>query len=432
MVESGASDSQVYTAPDVVEKPYGLYPGVDSFSADNGADDYREWVEQSNGDPLPAPLALYVQDIAAGGSPPVRGRDMSSSRRLGALQRELRLQGALFDSDRPVQQLICSASIATDWTDEQLYRLVSTVQDSFQINQGGLSDWCVSLGPVVPSPERLRLLRVLGFSNVRFVFINQPDRPDALDELKAAINAARQFGIHNISLDLVHTRPGVTVSRQEVGNFLAETGPDRIWLKVDDERQYSLYIRLLCSLGYRNIGNDCFLRSDDSWLLAKMDGCLHWSLLGFTPMAGPDVIGIGPGALSSVGDCYAVNEACWDKYEDVLIEHEFPVVRGLELEDDDVLRREIMRMILAGSAIPVSAIEEKWGIRFNQFFVEETGSLRRFEENGWIDWQEEQIRVQVHGHRQLTELCRVFDHRARLMSARSPDVQEPVVSSQLP
>jgi hypothetical protein len=145
MCSSIDTECSAPAVPDVVEKSYGLYPGLASFSSDYNAEDYGNWVEQSNGDPLPAPLALYIQDSCEGDSPPVRGADISSSRRFNAIERELTLQGALFDSDRPVQRFICSASISTDWTDDQLYRLVSVVQESFSVNQTGIANWCACM-----------------------------------------------------------------------------------------------------------------------------------------------------------------------------------------------------------------------------------------------------------------------------------------------
>src|SRR5210317_755082 len=103
----------VNPAPGAIEKSYGLYPGLTSFSSDYNAGDYRDWVEQSNGDPLPAPLAVYIQEFSG-------AADDSASPRLAMLSRELDIQGALFDADRPLQQLVLSGSIVTQWTDDQL------------------------------------------------------------------------------------------------------------------------------------------------------------------------------------------------------------------------------------------------------------------------------------------------------------------------
>jgi oxygen-independent coproporphyrinogen-3 oxidase len=404
--------------PDVVEKSYGLYPGLVSFNSDYDSGDYCNWIEQSNGDPLPAPLALYIQDGCEGDSPPVRGADISSSRRLDAIERELVLQGALFDSDRPVQQLICSGSIVTDWTDDQLYRLITVVQESFSINQSGMANWCACMGFVTPSQARLRLLRILGFSSVRFACLDHADTGNALGQLGAAIKQARQLGIQQIVVDLIFNEPHVSTSIQSIERFLAEYSPDRVRLICAQDKRCQSVIRLLSSIGYQNIGLDWFLHADDYCLQAKAAGLLYWSMLGFTDMHNPDVIGIGPSAISSVGEFYAVNESRWEAYQALLHQREIPVVRGIELEADDVLRREIMGMILAASCIRVVAIEEKWGIQFKKFFAYETERLHDFEQKNWLEWRADSIRILVQGYHELTELCRLFDHRTREQQAQ--------------
>jgi len=398
---------------EVVEKPYGLSPGLVSFSGDYSSEDYCKWIEQSNGDPLPAPLALYIQDSCAGDSPPVRGADISSSRRLKAIECELTLQGALFDSDRPVQQLICSGSISTDWTDDQLYRLVAIVQESFSVNQSGIANWCACVGFVIPPHARLRLLRILGFNSVRFAYSDHAGAGNALDELGVAINQARWLGIQQMVVDLCFHEQHVFTPIQTMERFLAEQCPDRVRLIGAHDNRYQSLSRMLSSIGYQNIGLDWFLRADDFFLQAKTAGTLQWSLLGFTVLLNLDVIGIGPGALSAVGEFYAANEPHWETYQALLNQQKIPVVRGIELEADDVLRREIMGMILAASCIRVAAIEEKWGIQFKKFFAYETECLRDFEQRNWLEWRADSIRIRVQGYHELTELCRLFDQRAR-------------------
>ena len=413
MCSSITTEYSAHAVPYVVEKSYGLYPGLASFASDYNAEDYRNWVEQSNGDPLPAPLALYIQDVCEGESPPVRGVEISSSRRLHAIESELMLQGALFDSDRPVQQFICAGAIATDWTDDQLYRLVSVVQETFSVNQSGLANWCACTGFVTPAPARLRLLRILGFSSVRLACMDHADAGDTLGRLGGAIRQARQLGFQQVVVDLMFDEPRVLTPLPSIEHFLAEYRPDRVRLMGARDNRCQSVIGVLASLGYQNIGLDWFLRADDFYLQAKASGHLYWSLLGFTDMPNPDVIGIGPGALSSVGEFYAANESRWENYQALLNRREIPVVSGLELEADDVLRREIMGMILAASCIRIAAIEEKWGIQFKKFFAYETERMPEYERKGWLQWQDDSVRILVQGYQELTELCRLFDHRAR-------------------
>ena len=118
---SSDTTCSVHPAPGVIEKSYGLYPGLASFSSDYDGEDYREWVEQSNGDPLPAPLALCIQEFSGGDESRLRIADDRVSLHLAMISRELEIQNTLFDADKPLQQLVLSESIVIRWSDDQLY-----------------------------------------------------------------------------------------------------------------------------------------------------------------------------------------------------------------------------------------------------------------------------------------------------------------------
>jgi len=427
------TDKKSPPVPAVVEQAYGLYPGLESFSEEYGAEDYGEWVEQSNGDPVPAPLAVYIQDTTRDGAPPVRGKDISSSRKPDAIEQELRLQGALFDTDRPVQQLICAGSIATEWTDDQLYQLISVVRNSFTVSQSDASIWCACLGAAIPPESRLRLLRVLGISNIR---VSMGESAQAWDDDEAArtladieslAGLAHQLGIKQFSLDLYFSESGRAVPSALLENFMGRVMPDRIRLVGHDkssvtaagqeQRHYCAHV--LSELGYQHVGLDWFVRPDDRWWQASLSGQLHWSMLGFTDMPSPDVVGIGPGAVSAIADFYGQNAFEWDVYQRLLNNGTIPVVRGLELENVDILRREILVMILTRSRIDIAAIEEKWGIEFHQFFAHEINQLNRFAQLGWIERQGDVVAVLARGRPELLEICRTFDQRRRA-SVRQP------------
>jgi oxygen-independent coproporphyrinogen-3 oxidase len=419
------SQHSVTPIPQAVELVYGLYPGVEFFSPDYGAEDHREWVDQSNGDPVPAPLAVYIQDVVQGQSPPIRGRDISSSRRPAVIEAELRLQGELFDSDRPVQQLICSTGIATEWTDDQLYELVSVLQSSFNTMQNGLANWCACVGRIAPPESRLRLLRVLGFTNLRLSICDE-GKPDegTLDHAESLAVAARRLGMRQVALDMHLDSRRTPPSSRWLEGFLLRVQPDRLRLMhacgaggrevVRTLREASTPV--LAEMGYHHIGLDWFVRSGDAWWQARRAEKLNWSLLGFTDMPRPDVIGIGPGAVSSIGDFCAQNTTGWEEYQRLLNQRVIPAVRGLALERDDVLRREIMAMMLTASRIDIAAVEEKWGIEFRQFFAAELGYLKRYEQSGWVSVKPQSILVEVRGRSELTELCRIFDRRSRTAS----------------
>ncbi|MGW8309822.1 MAG: hypothetical protein ACWGNB_02045 [Thiogranum sp.] len=397
--------------PDIVEQPFGVYPAVDAFSIDYGAADYCEWVEQSNGDPLPAPLVLYVQS-QAGGPPSSRDTDRRSLNPARAIELELRLQGALFDTDRPLSQLICSDEVATQWSEDQLYRLVSVIQSSFFIMQDTIPNWCACAGDALPSMARLRLLRVLGFNQIRLT-------PNAASDTKAisiglctAIQQARDLGFDKIVVDWRQVPLGEALWTKALNTVLSDARPDRIRVSSPDPQERGGFEQRMAFLGYRHLGLEWYLREGDSWWKAGADGRLYWTLLGYSELKSPDTIGIGPGAMSAVCDFYGINEPSLPIYASSLDEGVLPIVRGTVLEDSDVLRREIVAMILTSFCIRIPDIENKWGIEFGRYFACETELLRAFEKNGWLAWQDDRIEIRPRGGRELAAICRVFDGRA--------------------
>jgi oxygen-independent coproporphyrinogen-3 oxidase len=210
---------------------------------------------------------------------------------------------------------------------------------------------------------------------------------------------------------------------RQLETWLAENRPDCIRHIGNPDDPDRSYLQTLSALGYQNIGLDWYTLADHPFVQAQAQaqaaGLLHWSLLGFTELPSPDVIGIGPGAISSIGGFYSRNESDWQLYQSLLNDDQLPIVCGIELEPDDVMRREIMIMVLTTSCIRVIAIEDKWGISFRQFFASETEQLRVFEQKNWLDWQQDSIRIHVRGYPELTEICRVFDRRARAQLAPS-------------
>ncbi len=402
--------------PAIVEQPCGLYTGLEAFSSDYGAGDYSDWVEQSNGDPVPAPIVLYLQDAYP----------LDQLEQARAIEQELRAQGALFDSDRPLEQIIFTGSIAAEWSENQLYRLVSAIQASFLVNQNSLNNWCACVGSAIPSEERLRLLRILGFSYIRFTLADPAPALAQVDSLVAAARQARRLGFNKIILDMRQVSaepPPVDV----LESLVEQAGPDRIRMPHSGGNDQGSFDGVLASRGYRNMGLDWYLHENDSWWQARKANRLYWTLLGYSELHNPDVIGIGPAAVSSVGDCYAINAASPSVYAATLEQGGLPIVRGVELEPADLLRREIVAMILTASCIRVAWLEEKWGIQFDTSFAREKEQLQALERHKLVTGKTGRIDINARGYRELSEICNIFKSRASRQ--RGADAQAPSSNS---
>lgn len=423
------SDDTDPAVPGIVETAYGLYPGLDAFSDEYDAQDYCDWVEQSNGDPLPAPLAVYIRDSGRDAAGSAGNNGVTPAGIPHAIEREVRLQGALFAKDRPVQQLICTGNIAAAWTDDQLYALVSAIQASFTLGQAS-TGWCACVGTTGISEARLRLLQVLGFLKIRFTLYQDSAGDSAaahreLEEIEALANQARRLGMRQIMVDLFYRGSGNALTPARLESFVQNVRPELIRLVEKDAMAVSVtrpsqrdgYANRLATLDYENIGLDWFVRPGDLWCRPAVSRRLHWSVLGYTDMPSPDVVGIGPGAVSTIGEFYSRNEHRGHAYEDLVNQGLIPTAHGLELEADDSLRREIMTTILTDACIDVRSIEDKWGIQFDQFFSREINQLYRFQKTGSVRIEADSIKILARGRRELRELCEAFDRRIRLAAS---------------
>jgi len=383
--------------PDIVEQPCGLYAGPEDFSSDYDADDYRDWVDQSNGDPLPAPLVVYLQDTVSSRYPA----------QAHALGHELRAQGALFDADRPLEQMILAGDMAVGWSEDQLYHLIATIQPSFLVNQASFNSWCACVGSIIPTDERLRLLRVLGFNHIRFTLTDLNRVAPLFDRLTTAIQQAKRFGFDKTILD-VQQIPANQALVNVLHPLVTNAEPERIRLSPPSPEDTDKVDQALQTMGFRTIGLGWYLRDNDSWWQARENNRLYWTLLGFSELRNPDVIGIGAGALSSVGDSYSLNEYSPATYAAVLEQGGLPVARGVELEPADILRREIIAMILAEACIHVSRLEEKWGIQFDRFFAYENEQLQAFEQTRQVSRKPGHIDINTRGYLDLVEIQNIF------------------------
>ena len=90
-----------------------------------------------------------------------------------------------------------------------------------------------------------------------------------------------------------------------------------------------------------------------------------------------------------------------------------PLDRGIELEPDDLLRREIITLLICHFVLDIRALEKKWHFDFAQHFGPELEELRQMRADGLLSIEPDQLQVLPAGRLLVRNICMVFDRYLR-------------------
>ena len=93
----------------------------------------------------------------------------------------------------------------------------------------------------------------------------------------------------------------------------------------------------------------------------------------------------------------------------MLAKNQIPVFRGLELEPDDILRKDVINQIMCYFKLDIAKLETKWGVNFSEYFEREFSHLYEMEKEGLIKISEGQIDVLPAGRLLARSVCMEFD-----------------------
>lgn len=118
---------------------------------------------------------------------------------------------------------------------------------------------------------------------------------------------------------------------------------------------------VLTGAGFQAIGLDHFATFCDSLAVAQRAGRLHRNFQGYTTDPAPLLLGVGASAIGSLPQGYVQNTADNAAWQREVLERRLPVTRGLRLDDEDRLRREIIERLMCDLAVDPAAIAARYG-----------------------------------------------------------------------
>ena len=392
-------------------------------------------------------LSLYVhipfcRDICfyCGCNKVVTRRPGVADKYLGYLIREIERVGAHYPADRKVTQLHWGGGTPTYLEPGQVDRLMAALSQNFNLIDDDAREYSIEIDPRTVNPSMLGLLKQLGFNRLSLgiqdfdpVVQRSINREQSVEMVSALMRAAREQGFQSISFDLIYGLPHQLVSSMSKtldhvlalspdriscysyahlpDLFKSQRSIDRLTVPSGEQRLkiFEYIVGRLADAGYEYIGMDHFVKPEDDLALARQAGNLQRNFQGYSTLKASDLVGLGVSAISSSPQYYVQNVRELDEYYARLDAKQWPIHRGVELTEEDLLRRDVIMSLICDMQLDMSAIEVRHGIAFKDKFSQELAALAPMIEEDLVRMDESMIRVTALGRILVRNICMVFD-----------------------
>lgn len=424
---------------------YTSYPTAVQFHEGFGEAEYKQVVSESNA--TGSPLSLYfhipfcdtVCFYCACNKVATKDRSMAADY-LARVYEELRMQSELIDPSRVVAQLHWGGGTPTFISHAEMRELVAQTRKYFTLLDDDSGEYSIEIDPREAKGDTVKLLRELGFNRMSLGVQDFDEkvqkavnRIQTKDETLFVLQAARDEGFRSISIDLIYGLPFQTVdSFAGTLDEILEVDPDRLSVfnyahlpeRFKPQRRINaaelpppqekldilqMTIEKLSDAGYVYVGMDHFAKPGDELVRAQEEGTLYRNFQGYSTHADCDLIGLGVTSIGMVGPSYAQNMRSLDEYYQRIDSGRLAIFKGIRLNQDDLLRRDVITQLICNFSLSIPEVERKWQIDFHDYFARELAQLGGMQADGLITVTDETIQVLPRGRLLIRNICMQFD-----------------------
>jgi oxygen-independent coproporphyrinogen-3 oxidase len=430
---------------DIAGPRYTSYPTADRFVEAFTEKEYKQALEVREIGRVSLPLSLYVHIpfceslcFFCACNKIVTKHHERSATYLKYLSREMDLHIAHLGKKPSISQLHLGGGSPTFFSDAELTQLMTEFRNKFQMSPIG--EYSIEIDPRTVDKTRLKNLRDLGFNRLSFgVQDFNPDVQEAvhriqpIEQVTELVEEARHLKFESLNMDLIYGLPKQTAETfTQTLDQVITLRPDRIALYAyahlperfkpqrriiteelptagDKLTMLSTAIAKLIKAGYVYIGMDHFALPDDDLAIAKRQGRLHRNFQGYSTQPECDLIALGVSSIGRVGATYSQNAKTMEEYCDFIDQGRLPIVRGLGLSSDDLIRRTVIMSIMCQGEVQYESIELAYMIDFKQYFSTELEALKTLENAGMVTFDEVGLEVTEMGWYFVRAIAMTFD-----------------------
>jgi len=356
---------------------------------------------------------------------------------LDYLEQEISAQAPHF-ANRQVSQLHWGGGTPTFLLPHQISRLMNLLRENFSFKKD--AELSIEVDPREIELSTIDHLAKEGFNRLSLGVqdFNKEvqkavNREQDESFIISLLNRAKEQGFKSTNLDMIYGLPLQTKdSFAHTLEKILELDPARLSIfnyahmpnmfaaqrKINEDDmpapseklamlQYT--IEFLTKSGYQFIGMDHFAKPDDELALAQQQGILHRNFQGYTTQEDADLLGMGVSAISQIGHSYSQNQKKLSTYYKQIEELGHAQWRGVGLNQDDLIRREVIKKLICNFKLDIRDIEKTFDLSFIDYFAEDIELLQCFIDDQLIEVNADKILVLPKGRLLIRNICMCFD-----------------------
>ena len=420
---------------------YTSYPTAPHFGPTVNRDTYDVWLAAlDSGEPISIYIHVPFCDTLCwfcGCHTKIVNRYTPVADYLSFLEREIELVAARLGARTPVRHVHFGGGSPTMLASGDFQRLMDGLRRRFRLVPE--AEIAIEIDPRGMTEESVKALARAGVTRASIgvqdfnpAVQRAVNRIQTVEETARLVEWLRDAGIGQLNVDLMYGLPLQTAAdvADTVEKVLA-LAPARVaifgyahvpWMKrhqkliKDSElpdgmerwRQYQEAAERLGAGGYISVGLDHFARADDGLAEAAAAGRLRRNFQGYTTDQAPALIGLGASSIGALPQGYVQNLPGINEYKAAIAENRLATVRGIVLDDDDRLRRDIIERLMCDLAVDLAAIARSRG-RETGGFASELAALAPMREDGFVEISDERITVSEAGRPFVRAVAANFD-----------------------
>jgi oxygen-independent coproporphyrinogen III oxidase len=392
---------------------YTSYPTADNFTSNFNLSSQLEQLNKTfTQTELIQPISLYIHIpfcntlcLFCGCNKIITNDRSKISTYIDYLEKEIKLYANLLKIRLNVIQLHFGGGSPSWLSIAELNRIMSIVNKYFNLDYA--LEIAMELDPRHTRDDFILNLKQNGFNRISLgVQDLDPKVQKAVNRIQPfelttrILNYARSIGFKSSNVDLIYGLPLQTLAGfAKTIDAIIELKPERIALfnyahipslflpqtRISESDMPSASVKLdilqmsvdkLNTSGYVFLGMDHFALPNDELAKAYLDGTMQRNFQGYSTFGDTNMLSFGVSAIGFIGNSYYQNEKNLDEYYACVNKGDMPILRGVLLTDDDIVRRNIIQKIMCEASLDFNEVSKQFQLDFATYFTQELIDLQ--------------------------------------------------------